>query len=483
MLERLALAQSAGSPASIAMTWLEGEATFGRLAEDVNRTAAALLQLRDLAPKVIGVHFTNPYRHWLVVLALSKLGIASASLPDQVDVTLEKALNVLSPDIVLLEKNIDLPIAQPLVLDEAWFERITVSPAASIVRDIAVLPDDVVRVALVSGTNGALKKINLTARHIEISVYHLVFQDLSTYGYRNNELRVVPTLGPTTPTGFLIVISALASGARLQMLQQRELGIAFSQKVPTVAISSPIHISAILDQIPPGMEPLKSLYLTVAGGKLPNELRERIRNTLTPNIQVVYGAEECGIATVENGLAISDDAVGKALPWVNLQVVDDADDVVPFGTIGQVRISGTGVVSGYVDDAEGTSKQFRNGWFYPGDKGSLTQDGVLHLHGRHDDLVNFGGEKFDLHALDAHALKCSGVTDAAMFTVPDELGLPTPWIALVSQQNFRLEDLSDWMRQSYPSLPQAAAVFVMGIPRLSGGQPDRAALAQAVQAS
>ncbi|AFW02634.1 acyl-CoA synthetase [Gluconobacter oxydans] len=483
MLERLALAQGAGLPASIAMTWLGGEVTFGKLSEDVNRTAAALLQLRDLSPKVIGVHFTNPYRHWLVVLALSKLGIASASLPDQVDVTFQKTLEVLSPDIVLLEKQVDVPIPQPLVLEEAWFEHITASPEASIVRDIIFLPDDVVRVALVNGTNGTLRKIKLTARHIEISVYHLVFQDLSTYGYRNNELRVVPTLGPTTPTGFLIVISALASGARLQMLQQRELGLAFSQKAPTVAISSPIHITAILDQMPPGMEPLKSLYLTVAGGKLPNELRERIRDKLTPNIQVVYGAEECGIATVENGSTSSDDAVGKSLPWVNLQIVDDADVVVPPETIGQVRISGTGVVSGYADEPEATSRQFRNGWFYPGDKGSLTQDGILHLHGRCDDLVNFGGEKFDLHTLDAHALQCEGVTDAAMFTVPDELGLPSPWIALVSSHNFSLEAFSDWMRKSYPSLPEASAVFVMGIPRLNGGQPDRAALSQAVKQS
>jgi len=483
MFDRLALARGAGAPASIAMSWLEGEATFGQLAQDVGRVSSALFQLRTLMPSVVAIRYEHPYRHWILVLALARLGLPSASLPGHVDANFHRAVDILTPDIVLLDQPTEGNFSQSLVLDENWFEHVC-SIGKELDEIIPVLPDDVLRLSLAGGTGHTTKRIALTARYVETAIYHLVFQDLFSQKYREGDLRVLPTLGAETSSGFLVILAALAAGTRLQMLTAAQLGLVFSQKTPTVAVVSPLQIEAILSQLPPGMAPLPELYLTIAGGKLPSTLRDSICQMLTPNVQVVYGADECGVVTVAHSdPQISDDVVGQVLPWVGLQIVDEQGSPVPAGSTGTVRVCGTGVVDGYHNDPDATAAQFKNGWFYPGDRGFLDLEGNLHLVGRTDDLVSFGGDKFDLDALDARLLGCAGVKDGAMFVVPDRQGVAAPWVALVTDVDFKLEELSTWMREIFPNLPDVTAVWISAVPRLESGQPDRVALWKAVQSS
>ncbi|MFT8951346.1 MAG: AMP-binding protein [Gluconobacter sp.] len=483
MFERLALKYAAGQPASLAMSWFEGEASFGQLSQDVSRVAFALFQLRDLVPSVVAIRCEHPYRHWVFILALSRLGIPSASLPGYVDANFHRSVKILSPDIVLLDEPVEGLDQQSLVLNEAWFEHVC-QTGSDCVETIAVQPEDVVRYSVAGGTSQDARRIALTSRYVETAVYHLLFQDVLSHSHRPEGLRVLPTLGAETSSGFLIILSALVAGTRLQMVTGSELGLVFSQDVPTVAVVSPRHAEGILSRLPPGMKPLDNLFLTVAGGKLPKALCASIRQTLTPHVQVVYGADECGVVTIASTHTQStDDEVGQPLPWVGLEIVDEQNQRVPTGVVGRVRVSGTGVVDGYDLDPTATAEQFREGWFYPGDSGFLDADGTLHLRGRADDLISFGGDKFDLDKLDMRLLGCPGVKDGAMFVVPDTQGLPAPWVALVTAEDFNLEVLSKWMRNVFPNLPDVTAVWIDALPRTESGQPDRLALQNAVKPS
>ncbi|MCW2264056.1 acyl-coenzyme A synthetase/AMP-(fatty) acid ligase [Gluconobacter cerinus] len=483
MFERLALKYAAGHPASIAMSWFEGEASFDQLSHDVSRVANALFQLRDLLPSVVAIGCVHPYRHWVFILALARLGIPSASLPGYVDANFHRSVKILSPDIILLDEPVEGLEQQVLVLNDAWFEHVS-QTGAECAETITVQPDDVVRFSVAGGTSQDARRIALTSRYVETAVYHLLFQDVLSHTHRPENLRVLPTLGAETSSGFLIILSALVAGTRLQMMTGSELGLVFSQDIPTVAVVSPRHVEGILSQLPPGMSPLDNLFLTVAGGKLPRALCASIRQKLTPNVQVVYGADECGVITiVSTDAQSSDDEVGKPLPWVGLEIVDENHHRVSAGEVGRIRVSGTGVIGGYDLDPVATAVQFRDGWFYPGDTGFVDANGTLHLRGRADDLISFGGDKFDLERLDARLLACAGVKDGAMFVVPDDQGLPTPWVALITEDDFNLELLSKWMRQDFPNLPDAAAVWIDALPRTENGQPDRVALQKAVKPS
>lgn len=95
-----------------------------------------------------------------------------------------------------------------------------------------------------------------------------------------------------------------------------------------------------------------------------------IQKWLGKDIQVGYGATEIGTicsATFEEVSDI-DGCVGKPIEGVTVEIVNG----------NEIRIkSETTMVTNYDDYEEMDAIHFKDGWFYPGDKGYFTKDGRL----------------------------------------------------------------------------------------------------------
>lgn len=480
MFNRLVFVGAGRSLDRIAVSSIREEVTYRQLERDVSGLTAALRGLHELSPAVVAISYADRYVHLVFILALAQLGIPSASLAECDGKKLSKELDLIRPDIILSDRNISSVTIRQLVLDAIWFERARrLDNTAQ--QSAIVHPDRVVRVAVTDGTSDQPRRLDLTSSYIEMSAYHVFFEGVFGRGFNIDELRVIPVLSFSTATGFLTVISCLLAGVQIQILEASELGIAFSQRKTTAALISPRHAEAIIAQLPPGMQPLKNLYLTIVGGKLPSALRDLIKEVLTPHVEVVYGADECGaIASIARD-DLPDSAVGRVLPWVGLEVVSCQDKPVTAQTPGEIRVCGTGVVHRHSGISKGGDRQFREGWFYTGDLGYFDAEGILHITGRIDDLVSLGGDNFNFAEIDTHILACEGVRECAMFTVPDTLGLACPNVALVAEANFSLDHLSSWIRGVFPTLPPVTVVWVDDIPRLGNGRPDRLLLSQLLQ--
>src|SRR5690606_34325934 len=84
-------------------------------------------------------------------------------------------------------------------------------------------------------------------------------------------------------------------------------------------------------------------------------------------------------------------AVGRALPGVEIRVLDASGDEAAEGDPGVVQVRGDHVFAGYWHDEEATAAVLDDeGWFTTGDLGYLV-DGVLHLVSRADDLIIVSG--------------------------------------------------------------------------------------------
>ena len=95
-----------------------------------------------------------------------------------------------------------------------------------------------------------------------------------------------------------------------------------------------------------------------------------VQKWLGKDLQIGYGCTEIGTVATGTAEEVADTpgCVGKVLPGITVEIVDD----------GYIRIkSSTTMATEYVDDPEMTAKYFRDGWFYPGDKGYFTKDGRL----------------------------------------------------------------------------------------------------------
>ena len=84
-------------------------------------------------------------------------------------------------------------------------------------------------------------------------------------------------------------------------------------------------------------------------------------------------------------------SVGQAIPGVEVAILDDADQPMPAGEVGEVCVRGPNVMQGYYRLAEETAAALRHGWLHTGDMGRLDSDGYLYIVERKKDLIIRGG--------------------------------------------------------------------------------------------
>jgi acyl-CoA synthetase (AMP-forming)/AMP-acid ligase II len=115
-------------------------------------------------------------------------------------------------------------------------------------------------------------------------------------------------------------------------------------------------------------------------------------------------------------------SAGRPYPWMEVRVVDaDSGRACDPGQVGEVRMRGSAVMSGYFEAPEETSSAFdEDGWFRTGDGGYLDEDGYLFLTDRVKDMIVSGGENvYPIEveeALSSHA----DVDEVAVIGLPDE---------------------------------------------------------------
>src|SRR5262249_18763578 len=126
-------------------------------------------------------------------------------------------------------------------------------------------------------------------------------------------------------------------------------------------------------------------------------------------------------------------AVGFVTPGVTIQIVDQSGTILPPGQEGRVRIKSEYAVDGYFGNPEESSKVFRDGWFYPGDIGSLNSDGLLAVAGREQAVLNLGGDKISPEAVESVLAQFKGVTEAAALAMPNAEGNNEICAVLVTQ--------------------------------------------------
>jgi acyl-CoA synthetase (AMP-forming)/AMP-acid ligase II len=104
---------------------------------------------------------------------------------------------------------------------------------------------------------------------------------------------------------------------------------------------------------------------------------------------------------------------------VHIRIVDADGRTCSAGTEGEVWVLGPTVARGYLGNPAETSHSFVVGWFRTGDLGAIDQDGYLFLTGRIKNIINRGGEKISPEHVEDVLAGCRGVTEAAVFAIPD----------------------------------------------------------------
>jgi long-chain acyl-CoA synthetase len=111
-------------------------------------------------------------------------------------------------------------------------------------------------------------------------------------------------------------------------------------------------------------------------------------------------------------------SIGQPIPEVEVRIVNDQDQDVPVGEVGELLVKGPNVSSGYYKLHEETAKTFKNGWLHTGDMAKMDTEGYLYIVERKKDLIIRGG--FNVYPRDIEEIlyQHPAVQDAVAIGVP-----------------------------------------------------------------
>jgi acyl-CoA synthetase (AMP-forming)/AMP-acid ligase II len=110
-------------------------------------------------------------------------------------------------------------------------------------------------------------------------------------------------------------------------------------------------------------------------------------------------------------------SVGRALPSVEIQVLDDDGNIAAAGEVGDIVVRGDQVAGEYLEAGSGLDT---DGWFRTRDRGYIDDEGFIFVQGRSDDTIIRGGENIAPSEIEAVLGDHESVRDCAVAGVPDE---------------------------------------------------------------
>jgi acyl-CoA synthetase (AMP-forming)/AMP-acid ligase II len=196
----------------------------------------------------------------------------------------------------------------------------------------------------------------------------------------------------------------------------------------------PTIFQSILDHPDRDSFDLSTLRLVVTGAAvIPVELIESLWSDLgIDTVLTAYGLTEAtGTVTMcrrGDSAEVISATSGRAIPDVEVRIVDGDAAEVPVGESGEIVVRGYNVMSGYLDDPDATAAAVdAGGWLHTGDIGFLDAAGNLAITDRLKDMYVSGG--FNVYPAEVEAVlrRHPGVAQVAVVGIPDrrmgEVGL------------------------------------------------------------
>ena len=318
-----------------------------------------------------------------------------------------------------------------------------------------------------SGTTGRAKYMTLSQR--------LVFDRSQAVrdDFNGQSTRVSLLFTCQTRPFYARALAALLHGSTIV----DSLSPAFwAQEKVTVVCGSPFQVNRVLSGT---KEHDKIAFVEVSGSKLTLDVARVLSRAFTDVIEV-YGAGETN-KSFANKIEVN--ALGQmqalGLPLDStVEIVDEQGMLCKNGISGSIRVKNGYTVPGYMNAPEAAKKSFNDGWFYPGDYGHWGPNGALVIEGRHDELINISGVKFNPSVVDDRLLKCEGVKAAACFLSPLS-DLENKLMAFVELTDFDSPDR--YVNQAHAACAKAFGtvvapqhiVVVPEIPKTEDGAPKR----------
>lgn len=464
--------------------------TYSRLQEEVDRLAVGLLALGIEPGDRVGIWGPNSYEWVMVQLATAKIGAIMVCInPAYRLYELEFALNKVECKVVIAAEAFktsdylgmlnalapELPASTPgsLQAEKLPYLRTVIrmgdAETAGMLNFGAVCklggdeedrrlralrselkPDDAINIQFTSGTTGNPKGATLTHCNILNNGY------LSGEAMRLTEAdRLCIPVPLYHCFGMVLAVLACVSHGSAMVFP----GEAFDplETLRTVEAESctalhgvPTMFITELDHPLFGEFDLSSLRTGImAGAPCPVEVMKRVISQMhMEDILIGYGQTEVSplnhMTLPNDSLERRTETVGRAVPWVEIKIVDEANNVVPVGEKGELCTRGYSVMREYWNDPERTAETIDvAGWLHSGDLATMDEEGYVRIVGRIKDMIIRGGENIYPREIEEFLYQHPAISEVQVFGIPDEkMGEEVcAWVQLNEGQSMTEDEL------------------------------------------
>lgn len=336
-------------------------------------------------------------------------------------------------------------------------------------------------IMMTSGTTGAYKKVVRNAAVEALALpLHAEINDIS-----EGSVVYIGNFGLWTAGGYRWPLITWSVGGTVVIHQGPDMHAPMIRHDMTHVFATPGTLPALMRASSGTLRRNDATRLLVTGGVMPRSMLAAAKRHLTNRVYSALASTEA-LTVAVTPLDQPDDLNWHRIhPSREVQVVDEAHNVLEPGNEGLVRVRIIDGLSGYLDDEEATRAFFRDGYFYPGDIGMFGADGRLSLRGRASDVVNVFGDKIATGPIEQALQDKLGAEGVCVVSINNAAGNDEIYVAIQTDHVLDPEEVKVAVNAELGTLKRlpVRAVFIKMLPRNEMGKIERVELKRQLAAA
>ena len=224
-------------------------------------------------------------------------------------------------------------------------------------------------------------------------------------------------------------------------------------------------------------------FIRSSSASLPPAIFGQLNDIFQTPVIEAYGMTEATHQMTSNPLppAIQKPGLVGMPAGPEICIMNDKNEKLPHGEIGEICIKGDNVTNGYENNPEANKQSFVNDWFRTGDEGFFDEDGYLKISGRLKEIINKGGEKISPLEVDNILMDFPPIDQALCFGYKDKMLGEDIAVAIKLKENKSCteDDIKSYANEKLAKFKIPKKIFIVeDIPKGATGKLQRIGLAK-----
>ncbi|MGW4406021.1 AMP-binding protein [Nonomuraea sp. NPDC004702] len=351
-------------------------------------------------------------------------------------------------------------------------------------RALAVGPGDLCEIMATSGTTGTPKGVMLD--HAQVLRGYWDWAEIVTLDEHDRYPVIAPfNHGFGLNAGLVACVLRRATMLPIPVFSPDALMSLISSEKVTILAGPPTLFARILDELDRADWDVSSLRVAICGAaSVPATLITRLAERVGLERMInAYGLMEGTVVSMTRAgdpIDVIANTTGRAVPGIEIKIVDDDGKEVAPGRRGEILQRGYGVMRGYWDEPARTAEVIdADGWLHTGDVGVLDEAGNLAIVDRKKELYIVNGFNVSPAEVESLLLREGSLAQAAVVGVPDPVSGEAGVAYVVPRPDARVtaDALLAWAKANMSNYKVPKRVEVVdALPVNVNGKVDKLAL-------